>query len=84
MQDYLMMLIQMFLTLSHQNVVPVFALQLMKILLLLFIALVFIKKNCLIIAWDAEQRTVSCIQMFIEVKTRTLNHYFSFIVNSLH
>ena len=44
MQDYVMMLIQMFLTLSHQNVVPVFALQLMKILLLLFIALVFIKK----------------------------------------
>ena len=44
MQDYLMILIQIFLTLSHQNVVLVFALQLMKILLLSFIAPVFIKK----------------------------------------
>ena len=56
MQDYLMMLIQIFLTLSHQNVVLVFALQLMKILLLSFIALVFIKKICLVIAWNASTK----------------------------
>ena len=41
------------------------------------------EKICLVIAWNAEQRTIPCIQMFIEVKTRTLNHYFSFTVQTL-
>ena len=55
----------------------------MKILLLSFIALVFIKKICLVIAWNASTKNNLMHTDVYRSETRTVNHYFSFTVQTL-